>query len=178
MVKAATIAVGLAMTATAGIGITYNSSGSVPVGLYRIRPLRGEPARGDVVGVCLSGAAAELARRRGYVHTEGLEPWIYGVRCAGGLTVIGKPVAGVPSDTVEVRPDGVFINGRRLPNGLTPSRDRMGRPIPHPARGTRILGRDEFWIQSPYTARSYDSRIFGPIRRSQIVDRRVPLLTR
>ena len=175
MVTAATWGVALALAATAGVGITYNSSESVPVGLYRVRPLRGDPARGQVVGVCLTRAAAVLARDRGYVYPQGLEPWVYGARCGTGLAVIGKPIAGVPGDTVEVSRRGILVNGARLPNGAILPLDRAGRQLPHAAWGVRVLGPGEFWIQSPNTSHSYDSRVYGPIYREQIVDRRVPL---
>lgn len=177
MVAAATWTVALVLVATAGAGITYNSSDSVPVGVYRVRPLRGDPERGQVVGVCLTRAAAVLARDRGYVHPQGLEPWVYGARCGSGLAVIGKPVAAVPGDTVQVTAMGILVNGIPLPNGALLAEDRGGRPIPSPSRGARVLGPAEFWVQSPYTTHSFDSRIYGPVYREQMVDIRVPVLT-
>lgn len=177
MVRVSVVVAALAFAVSAGAGVTYNSSGSVPVGLYRVRPLRGDPGRGDVVGVCLTGTAATLARERGYVHAEGLELWVYGVRCQNGLAVIGKPIAGVPGDTVVVGVVGVRINGEQIPNSAVLSRDGQGRRLPHAPWGKRVLGPGEFWLQSPYSTRSFDSRIFGPVGREQIVDRRVPLLT-
>jgi conjugative transfer signal peptidase TraF len=176
MVRIAVAAVALTFVATAGMGLTYNSTESVPVGVYRVRPLRGDPHHGDVVGVCLTRSAASLARERGYVHPQGLEPWVYGARCGTGLAVIGKPIAGVPGDTVYVSRAGVFVNGRPLANGSILLRDRAGRQLPHAEWGVRVLGPGEFWIQSSFTSRSYDSRIYGPVYREQIVDRRVPLL--
>lgn len=177
MVTAATWTVALALAGTAGAGITYNSSESVPVGLYRVRPLRGDPARGQVVGVCLTRGAAVLARDRGYVHPQGLEPWVYGARCGSELAVIGKPVAAVPGDTVEVTTSGVYVNGSPLPKGTILSEDRSGRQLPRAVPRMRVLGSGEFWIQSPYTTRSFDSRVYGPVYREQMVDLRVPLLT-
>lgn len=176
MLRAAISLVASALVATAGRGLTYNSSESVPVGVYRVRPLQGDPGRGEVVGVCLTRGAAALARERGYVHPQGLEPWVYGARCASGLAVIGKPVAAVPGDTVEVSPRGVFVNGAPLPNGSILLHDRAGRKLPHAPGRVRVLGPGEFWIQSPFTMRSFDSRIFGPVYREQIVDRRVAVM--
>lgn len=80
------------MLATAGLGMTYNTTPSLPLGVYRIRPLAAEPVRGDVVGFCLAGEPARIALARGYVHTQGLEPLVYGTRCASGAAVIGKMV--------------------------------------------------------------------------------------
>lgn len=162
--------------ATAGLGLTYNLSASLPAGIYQIRRLTADPVRGEVVGVCLRGTAAALARERHYVQLEGIQPWVYGVRC-GRVAVIGKAVAAVPGDTVEVSLRGIYVNGSLLPNSALRTHDRLGRSLPHAGLGARVLGPGEFWIQSPHSSLSYDSRIFGPIYREQIVDRRIPLFT-
>ncbi len=156
--------------------LTYNSTASLPVGIYRVRALSGSPRVGDVVGFCLEGEVARLALARGYVHRQGLEPWVYGVRCASGAAVIGKPVAGVPGDTVEVRREGVWINGVRLARSEIRERDTAGRALPHPRSGRRVLGTDEYWLQSSYSSRSFDSRYYGPVGRGQFCDRRRPIL--
>lgn len=158
--------------------LTWNGTASLPVGIYRVRALAGSPERGDVVGFCLEGAVARLALARGYVHRQGLEPYVYAVRCAAGVGVVGKPVAGVPGDTVEVRREGVWINGVRLVGSGVRERDRAGRALPHPRWGRRVLGPGEFWLQSTWSARSFDSRYYGPVRRGQIRDRRRAILVK
>lgn len=164
------------LVASAGFGITYNSSPSIPVGLYRIQPLDGEPARGEIVGVCLEGEFARLALERGYVHPRGLERLVYGTRCESGVGLIGKPVAGVPGDTVEIRGEGVRINGRLLPCGWAPARDRLGRPVPRVPPGRSVLGDGEYWLQSSLMVHSLDSRVIGVVSRGAIRDRRMILL--
>lgn len=156
--------------ATSTLGLTYNTTPSIPTGVYRIRPLDAHPARGEVVGFCLDREAAHLALRRGYVHPAGLQ--LHRTRCRHGTGVLGKPVAGVPGDTVEARPDGVRINGRLLQRSQIPTVDRSGRVLPA-ATGRRVLRAGEYWLQSEFTGRSYDSRIFGPVREEFILDRRV-----
>lgn len=158
-----------------GFRLTYNTTDSLPVGIYRVRELRGAPQRGEIVGFCLEGETARLAVNRGYVHRQGLEPYVYGVRCASAAAVIGKSVAGVPGDTVEIRNDGVWINGLHLANSRPLARDRAGREMPVQRPGRRVLGNGEYWVQSTRSARSFDSRYYGPVRRAQIRDRRVPL---
>jgi conjugative transfer signal peptidase TraF len=165
------------LVASAGFGITYNSTPSIPVGLYRIRPLEGEPARGDIVGVCLEGEITRLALERGYVHPRGLEHLIYRTWCDAGVAVIGKPVAGVPGDTVEIGGDGVRVNGQLLPCGAAPSHDRHGRSIPRVPSGRFVLGAEEYWLQSALMAHSLDSRVIGVVTLGQIRDRRTPLPT-
>ena len=160
------------LLATAGLGFTYNTTPSLPPGVYRIRPLASEPVRGQVVGFCLAGEAARLGLARGYVHPRGLEPIVYGTHCPSGAGVIGKPVAGVPGDTVEVGTGGVHVNGRLLRRSRAQPRDRAGRVLPA-YHGKRVLGTGEFWLQSELAQNSFDSRIFGPVSADNILDRRV-----
>ena len=164
------------LVASAGFGITYNSSPSIPVGLYRIRPLDREPARGEIVGVCLEGAFARLALERGYVHPRGLERLVYGTRCPSRVAVIGKPVAGLPGDTVDVDADGVRVNGVLLAGGPAPRHDQLGRAVPRYPRGRFVLPPGEFWLQSTRQG-ALDSRLFGSASRMHLVDRRTPIAT-
>lgn len=174
----AALAVALPLVFMYAFRITYNSTDSLPVGIYRIRELRGAPARGDVVGFCLEGEIARLAMTRGYVHREGLERFWFRTRCASGVAVIAKPVAAVPGDTVEVQRGGVWINGAPLANSRVLERDRAGRELPHARWGRRVLGSDEYWVQSTYSQSSFDSRYYGPVRRRQFVDGPTPLLVK
>ena len=57
------------------------------------------------------------------------------------------------------------------------TRDRAGRRVPHAAWGRLVLRPGEVWVQSEYTDASFDSRVFGPVPRGAILDRRVPVLT-
>lgn len=161
------------LLATAGLGLTYNTTPSLPPGVYRIRPLAMAPVRGDVVGFCLAGEPARMALARGYVHPQGLEPLVYGTRCASGAALIGKPVAGLPGDTIEVTTRGVLVNGRLLNRSRVQRHDRSGRTLPAAAQGKRILRAGEFWLQSEFAQNSFDSRIVGPVSANSILDRRV-----
>ena len=161
------------LLATAGLGLTYNTTPSLPPGVYWIRPLDTEPVRGDVVGFCLAGEPARIALARGYVHPQGLEPLVYGKRCASGTAVIGKPVAGLPGDTIEVTTQGVLVNGRLLHRSLVQRHDRSGRMVPAASQGKRILRAGEFWLQSEFAQNSFDSRVVGPVPANSILDRRV-----
>jgi conjugative transfer signal peptidase TraF len=172
------LVVATVLVSAAVFRLTYNSSASLPLGVYQIRiAATATPRAGDIVGLCLDGAVADLALRRGYVHPEGLEPWIYGSRCPGGIAPIGKPVAAVAGDTVLIDSTGVRINGRLLRYSRTRTRDRAGRRVPHSAWGRLVLRPGEVWVQSEYTDASFDSRVFGPVPRGAILDRRVPVLT-
>jgi type IV secretory pathway protease TraF len=84
-------------------------------------------------------------------------------------------VEGVPGDTVQLDREGVRINGKILPGGMA-VRDSRGRAMPRPKWTHQVLASDEYWLQSTYSANSFDSRYFGPVRRRQIQDRRLPLV--
>lgn len=164
--------------AAAVLGYTYNSTPSLPVGVYRIHPLDRPLRRADVVGFCLDSDAARTALYRGYVHPQGLEPIIYGTRCPDGAAVIGKPIAGIPGDTIDVAVDGVRVNGTLLARSRASTRDRAGRVLPSAPHGRTVLRTDEYWVQSQHAQNSYDSRIYGPVSRNQILDLRVAVLVR
>ena len=164
------------LSVTAGLRLTYNSSASLPLGVYRIRDLAGDPQRGDIVGVCLEESVAQLALARGYVHPQGLERAFYGTRCDSGVGIVGKPVAGVPGDTIEVSITGVRVNGNLLDRSRLPDRDRAGRSVQTAPIGRRVLQPGEYWLQSTHAPNSFDSRIYGPVARGSILDLRVPVL--
>lgn len=174
--QAAIVLTAALLVATNVAKLTYNTTASLPTGIYQIRDLPASPRRGDVVGFCLVGEAARVAVRRGYVHAEGLEPFVYGKHCGEGVGAIGKPIAGLPGDTVDVAPGGVNINGMLLSRSRVPVRDRAGRALNGVQWGRTILGPDEFWVQSQYAENSFDSRLYGSVRISDMLDRRVLIL--
>src|SRR5207244_933762 len=89
-----------------------NLSPSVPLGLYRMvdQPV----TRGVLVVGCVPPAAARLARERGYLG---------GGSCPGGAQPVLKRVGAVPGDLVDLRPDGVAVNGTRLSDSAPALRD-------------------------------------------------------
>ncbi len=143
--------------ALGGAGIRWNLSPSLEAGLYREsrRPFE----RGDLVTVCLPETVGRWARRRGYVGRGG---------CAGGAAQLGKRIAGVAGDRVEVSDEAVTIGGRRLERSGRIDRDADGRPVPRVRAGSRVLAPGEVWLHSGRHPRSLDSRVFGPLRVSEI----------
>ena len=73
---------------------------------------------------------------------------------------------------------GVSVNGVRLPNSAPRTRDTAGRPLTPWPFGTYRVEPGTIWVVSSYEARSFDSRYFGPIRNSQVLDHLRPLLVR
>jgi conjugative transfer signal peptidase TraF len=150
---------------TLGSVARLNVSTSAPVGLYRAvdRPV----ARGDLVVGCVPVVAARLARERGYLA---------GGACPGDVQPVLKRVGAIPGDTVALFPDGITVNGRRLPGSTTAAVDSRGRALPHAPWGTAVVATDEVWLLTTDVRRSWDSRYFGPVSLDSVRVAR-PLLT-
>jgi conjugative transfer signal peptidase TraF len=146
------LAAGIAIAAAAGV--RYNTSGSLPRGLYRISAPAAHPPRAfDLVVICPPPAAAALAVSRGYLDAGS---------CPGGSHPLGKLVVAAAGEVVELSPLGVRLgNGLLLPASRPLATDSAGRPLPHAAFGRRRLARGEIWLFAPHP-RSFDSRCFGP----------------
>jgi conjugative transfer signal peptidase TraF len=133
----------------ATLPVDLNTTNSVPIGLYR----RIEPAvtyrRGDFVEFCLP--SADMATRLGIALAHG--------DCPSHRERLIKIVAGLPGDVAIVREDGVWINGRRLPDSR-PLRDAHGIPL-RADLGRHVVPPGTVWVTSARTG--YDSRYFGPV---------------
>ena len=135
-----------------GLVVSLNVSPSVPLGLYRMVD---EPvARGVLVVACVPPDAARLARDRGYL-TAG--------SCPGGTRPILKRIGAVPGDFVDLEPDGISVNGARLPDSAPALSDSRGRPLPHAPWGRTAVAPGEVWLIGIEPTRSWDSRYFGPV---------------
>ena len=156
----------LATVVTWFAGLRVNLSGSMPIGLYRVRS--GPPVKGAMVLACLPADVAVFARSRGYVPNG---------RCPGSTAPIGKVVLAMAGDSVEVTAEGLLLNGRPVRNTRPLALDAGGRSLRRFPDGTYIVAQDEVWLYSPYSTRSFDSRYFGPLHVSSIRSRVLPLWT-
>ena len=138
-------------------GLHVNLSASAPRGLYRT--VAGRPTRGVWVVACVSRQSAALARARGYL---GAGP------CAGGVQPVLKPVVAAADDVVEIGPEAVTINGRRLLSSSTAASDSRGRGLPHVAWGRYVVAAGQVWLVSTRVPNSWDSRYLGPISTAQV----------
>ncbi len=137
--------------------IVWNASLSVPVGLYRVAS--GIPKLGDLVLVRTPDAVKTLANERRYLPAS---------------VPLVKRIAAVSGDAVCISNLSVFINGKRIVRQL--NTDRAGRTLPH-WKGCRRLARDEFFLLGN-APDSFDSRYFGPVKKTRVIGRLVPLWTR
>ncbi len=86
-----------------------------------------------------------------------------------------KRIVAVSGDTVCGNHNLVLINGRIAAIQLVA--DPQGRPLP-PWTGCRVLAADDVFLLMPEVWDSFDGRYFGPISRSAILGKLVPLWTR
>ncbi len=148
-----------------GTHLRFNLSPCVPRGVYYLTS--GEaPRAGRLVLACPPARAAELALRRHYLLAGS---------CPGGTKPIGKLVAALAGDRVELAVAGIVVNGRALPSTASLAVDSAGRPLPRQPVGERRVAAGEVWVLSAH-AHSFDSRYFGPIGAAQVLGTMTPLI--
>ncbi len=84
-----------------------------------------------------------------------------------GIKDLVKRVIALPGETVEGRSDGhVYIDGRMLSEPYLPR-----GTITEPTFAARRIPADCYWVMGDNRGNSKDSRVFGCIRKSEIVGR-------
>ncbi len=85
----------------------------------------------------------------------------------GNIKDLVKRVIGLPGETIQSTADGhVEINGRILNEPYLPAGTLPGPPI-----AKRVIPPGEYFVMGDNRDDSSDSRVWGPIKRSQIVGR-------
>jgi conjugative transfer signal peptidase TraF len=130
--------------------LVWNTSPSVPVGLYRID--RTAPGVGDLVLARLTGPLASLANRRGYLSRT-----VY----------VLKPVFAVAGDRVCRFGSHIFVRRRLAVLALGNDSARRTMPSWH---GCRTLQAGQLFLLAGDPA-SFDSRYFGPLRTEHVAGR-------
>jgi conjugative transfer signal peptidase TraF len=149
------------------LSLWVNLSPSLPLGVYR--PVDAPVTRGAIVVVCLPLTIGRLARERGYLG--------YGP-CPGHVERLGKRVAAVAGDTVEIDAGGVRINRFLIPGSRPLDTDSRGRKLPRP-EGRIVVQPGEVFLLATDNRRSFDSRYFGAVAVTDlthliVVERLVP----
>lgn len=139
------------------LSLWLNLSSSIPLGVYHTIPA--PPRRGSIVVVCLPATLGLFARQREYLGRG---------RCPGGVERLGKRVAAVAGDTVEVGAEGVRINGFLIPDSRPLANDTRGRPLPHAPRRV-VVGAGALFLLSTGNRRSFDGRYFGAVTVSDLI---------
>ena len=153
-----------------GLRIAFTGS-ACPPGIYRATALRpgNTLPRGELVLVCLPDPLSRFALARGYLSR--------GAGCGDGIEPVGKRIGALVGDAVEVAPDYVAVNGQRLPNSASRTRDTCRRNVPHIAFGTYQVADGEVWLFGEADPRSWDSRYFGAVPIGDVRAELRPVIT-
>jgi conjugative transfer signal peptidase TraF len=136
--------------------VLWNSTPSVPVGLYWLQPVD-RVAIDNLVAVRPPEGLARFLAARGYLPQ--------------GVPLL-KHVVALPG--TDVCRDGAAIRINDQVLGLAQARDRLGRNLPH-WQGCYRLGVGEVFLMNPAVPDSLDGRYFGPLPLSVITARLRPI---
>ncbi len=145
------------------VGLRLNLSGSLPHRLYRVRFLADaeEIRRGDIVVFDhLKSVNGNLSAAvvRGYLSAN---------------TPMLKRVLAVPGDTVELRNNGIAVNGAYAEHCVLLSQDSHGNILS--VTPTPLTLREGFYWLSSDPERGFDSRYFGPVGKQDLSHRAFPI---
>ena len=138
--------------------LVWNSSESVPIGLYHMRPF----ARLTVTDLVVALPSQPLAS---FLADGGYLP--------RGLLLI-KRVLALPGQTVCRNALAIVVDGIEM--GAARTSDRRGRTLPD-WQGCHLIARGEIFLMNWDEPGSLDGRYFGAIPLTAIVGRAYPLWT-
>ncbi|MCY0872288.1 MAG: S26 family signal peptidase [Acidithiobacillus caldus] len=154
----------------AGVGIwmqrehlVLNQSTCEPLGLYRLignpYPLHdGELVEVELPDPITHPAVAEGLRDHWFPQNQ---PWI-------------KQIGALPGQTVTLSRQGVWVDGRYLPNSRVNRRTPGGRSaIIHYPFGTYHLKSGQVWLYAPGNY-AFDSSYYGPVSQGHILQAAQP----
>jgi len=140
-------------------GFRVNVSQSMPIGIWRVEPLKHKLQRGDIAWFCPPDTKLfQLAKQRGYIPAGG---------CPGGYAHLLKRVVAVSGDQVVLNEQGLWVNGKHIQNSKPRIHDSLGHPMSRQALGSRILQKNSLWLVAGHP-NSFDSRYFGTLPESVI----------
>jgi conjugative transfer signal peptidase TraF len=151
-------------------GLRFNSTASMPTGIYKANKLDTSLiTRGSIALLCPPQTSIfHLAYERHYLEQG---------NCPGHLQSLLKPVGAVAGDIVRIGSHGVSVNGKLMPRSLVLREDSAGRPITGIPAGVYRVKPGEVWLLSSHSAKSFDSRYFGPVTINAIQGTAQPILT-
>jgi conjugative transfer signal peptidase TraF len=173
------IRVGLLMGASAAVsavafsefGFVFNFTHSAPLGIYRPVAAPAGPLRGSspYAFFCPDQRWPGLKNNPNTRRSLGT--------CPDGYAALLKPVVAWSGDSVTTSPAGVAVNGTPVSNSAPLTRDSLGRDLhPYPYGSYQLLP-GQIWVVSSYSAKSFDSRYFGPMPLKTVREWVRPLIT-
>lgn len=146
-----------ALASAVGSHTIFNRTNSLPLGFYWFWPSM-TLERGELVAFRIPQQVRSLVVERGYLPAD---------------AYLVKPIAAVAGDHVCIGEGSFRVNGRII--GAQLERDAEGRALPQ-YRACGVVPPGEFYVASEH-ARSFDSRVFGPVQGSEIQGKVKPVWT-
>jgi conjugative transfer signal peptidase TraF len=139
------------------LGYEVNFSRSMPIGLYAVT--QDSLYRGQMVAACLPAAVATFGRARGYLGAG---------ECEDGSAPVLKRIVAMEGDAVEVRQEGVWVNGHPVTHSAVRAHDPKGRELPRQKNGVYLIPPGELLLMGTDPL-SWDGRYFGPVAVGNVV---------
>lgn len=136
----------------------WNASASVPIGLYRLRPVERFHVT-ELVAVQPPERLAIFLDLNGYLAT--------------GVPML-KRVLALPGQTV--CRTGLVVSVDDIAMGAARHCDRRGRPLPK-WQGCHVVGEGELFLMNWQSSDSLDGRYFGFMPASAVIGRALPVWT-
>lgn len=136
----------------------WNASNSVPIGLYRLRPVTTLTVT-ELVAVRPPDPLAASLDLNGYLPT--------------GVPML-KRVLALPGQTV--CRNGLIISVDGIDVGQAQERDGRGRPLPV-WDGCRLITDGDVFVMNWQSTDSFDGRYFGPLSASAVIGKAIPIWT-
>jgi conjugative transfer signal peptidase TraF len=138
--------------------LIWNASASVPIGLYRVRPI-GDLHVTELVVVRPPSPLANFLDERGYLPKS---------------VPLLKHILALPGQTVCRTGRTITVDAAAMGEAL--ERDRRGRLLPF-WQGCRVIAQGEVFLMNRQSEESLDGRYFGPLPATTIVGEAAPLWT-
>jgi len=146
-------------------GLRVNFSKSYPIGIYKT-VYKKNIEKGDLVIFCPKNSSLmQQALQRNY-----LRPGF----CEGGFYPLLKKVVALDGDVIEIN-SSVYVNNQEIPNSQLLSYDANNNPLPSLKNSRRKLPESYMFVMSDYYHKSFDSRYFGSVEVSSILNHVKPI---
>ena len=153
-----TMAIGVSALVHPAPKLIWNASASVPIGLYRVRPV-GDLHVTELVVVRPPPPLANFLHERGYLPKS---------------VPLLKHILALPGQTVCRTGRTITVDAAAMGEAL--ERDRRGRLLPV-WQGCRVIAQGEVFLMNRQSEDSLDGRYFGPLPATTIVGEAAPLWT-
>lgn len=156
--------------------LTLNTTASMPLGIYQKSSINTDDLKlNQDIMLC------PIDPKKSFVMNFAVQhDWLErspASKCPDHLVPFIKKVAALPGDSVNLDWHGITVNGKLYPKtALTILLSDM-RPPPHIPLGNYEVKPGTLWVYDNNSSRAFDSRYWGPIEKSQILDGVRPVFT-